>query len=162
MHIKKVSKQSEYDELTKSGIAIVDFGAAWCGPCKRIEPIFKDLAKANPDMKFVHVDIESAAETLANILVDINTVPTFYFYKNGKKIDTFTGSSSNKLKELIEKLKDTSKSTALPSAVETNKVITIENSNDYKTHITQGKSVIDFSAISWCMPCKVSEYLVKT
>ena len=160
MHIKKVSKQSEYDELTKSGIAIVDFGAASCGSCKRIEPIFKDLAKANPDMKFIHVDIESAAETLANILVDISSVPTFYFYKNGKKIDSFTGSSSNKLKELIEKLKDTSKST--PSAVETNKVITAENSDDYKTHITQGKSVIDFSATSWCIPCKVREYLVKT
>jgi hypothetical protein len=69
MHIRKVSKQSEYDELTKSGIAIVDFEAAWCGPCK----------------------------TLANIVADISTVPTFYFHKNREKIDSFTGNSSNKL-----------------------------------------------------------------
>jgi len=163
MSVKDVTKQAEYDELTKSGIAIVDFSATWCGPCKRIEPIFKDLAKKNPEMTFIHVDIDEASESLPNVLNDISSVPTFYFYNDGKKVDSLTGGNSNRLKQLVDKLKGTASNSTTSNikleniSHEANKVIVVENSTDYKAHIAEGKTVINFSAISWCMPCKVNK-----
>jgi len=34
---------------------VVDFTAQWCGPCKKIKPAFKDMARAHPDIVFLQV-----------------------------------------------------------------------------------------------------------
>ena len=120
------------------------------GPCKRIEPIFKELAKSNSSINFLHIDIDEASETLPNVLGDISSVPTFYFFKDGKIVDRFTGGNPNLLKEKLEKLKD------LESVNEKTKVIKIQKGAEFKEHISKGKVVVDFGA-TWCMPCKVIE-----
>ena len=36
---------------------IVDFSAQWCGPCKKIEPLYKNLSEQFPNLFFVKIDI---------------------------------------------------------------------------------------------------------
>ena len=129
------------------------------GPCKRMEPIFKEMAKSNANINFLHVDIDEAADTLANVLVDISSVPTFYFYKDGKQIDQLVGGNPNSLREKLEKLKEapSGASSEEKKAPEIkSKVIKIANGDEFKALISEGKVVVDFGAV-WCMPCKVIE-----
>ena len=78
-------------ELTKtSGVPmIVDFTAVWCGPCQRIAPDFARLAKANPTMLFVKVDVDELEEVMQE--AEVMAMPTFQVYSGGKKADTLEG-----------------------------------------------------------------------
>ena len=109
-------------------------------------------------MTFIHIDIDKASETLPNILTEISSVPTFYFYKNGAKVNSFTGGNPKKLNELVDKLKESPSTNSNQSVddkiLEDKKAINIENSDNYKNLIAQGKSVVHFNAI-WCIPSQV-------
>ena len=67
--------------VTAEGIAIVDFWAEWCGPCKMFAPIFEEVADANPDVTFAKVDTE-AEQQLAGSL-GIMSIPTVMIFRDG-------------------------------------------------------------------------------
>ena len=67
--------------VTGEGIAIVDFWAEWCGPCKMFAPIFEEVADANPDVTFAKVDTE-AEQQLAGSL-GIMSIPTVMIFRDG-------------------------------------------------------------------------------
>ena len=67
--------------VTAEGIAIVDFWAEWCGPCKNFGPIFEEVADANPDVTFAKVDTE-AEQQLAGSL-GIMSIPTVMIFRDG-------------------------------------------------------------------------------
>ncbi|XP_076829647.1 thioredoxin-like [Brachyhypopomus gauderio] len=99
-------KDSFQTNLTNAGnrLVVVDFTATWCGPCKMIAPVFKELSEnpANKDVVvFLKVDVDDAADVAAEC--EVKCMPTFQFYKAGKKIDEFAGANVEKLKELIAK-----------------------------------------------------------
>ena len=41
--VKKIS-QNEFNEVTASEVAVIDFSATWCGPCKMLSPIISEIA----------------------------------------------------------------------------------------------------------------------
>lgn len=67
-----------------------------------MKPVFKELAKSNKSIQFVHVDVDSARDTMANELVHISTLPTFQLFKNGQLVQTFSEANANKLKSSLE------------------------------------------------------------
>jgi len=67
--------------VSAEGIAIVDFWAEWCGPCKNFGPIFEEVADANPDVTFAKVDTE-AEQQLAGSL-GIMSIPTVMIFRDG-------------------------------------------------------------------------------
>lgn len=82
---------------------VVDFTASWCGPCNIIGPIFCKLADEHQDMHFVKVDVDDSEEIAEGC--EVEAMPTFHFYKDGKKIDEMSGSDEGELKEKLEKHK---------------------------------------------------------
>ena len=67
--------------VSAEGIAIVDFWAEWCGPCKMFAPIFEEVADANPDVTFAKVDTE-VEQQLAGSL-GIMSIPTVMIFRDG-------------------------------------------------------------------------------
>ena len=67
--------------VSAEGIAIVDFWAEWCGPCKNFGPIFEEVADANPDVTFAKVDTE-VEQQLAGSL-GIMSIPTVMIFRDG-------------------------------------------------------------------------------
>ncbi|KAG2445112.1 hypothetical protein HYH02_008979 [Chlamydomonas schloesseri] len=91
-------------EVSGSGsLMICDFTAKWCGPCRMIAPVFSSLSNKYPDVKFVKIDIDNGA--LGNTVNDhsITGVPTFVYYKGGRRVESFSGARPDMLESLIQK-----------------------------------------------------------
>lgn len=84
-------------------------------PCRFIAPVFKNLAEAHTNIKFVHVDIDAARESMENELKEVRHFPTFFIYRDGRKIDSFTGAFTKKLTSAVESLSSTPSSSSQPS-----------------------------------------------
>ncbi|HWB72640.1 MAG TPA: thioredoxin [Egibacteraceae bacterium] len=67
--------------LEGNDIVLVDFWAAWCGPCRMFSPIYETVAQRHPDIVFGKVDTE-AQEELAGIF-SIMSIPTLMIFREG-------------------------------------------------------------------------------
>ncbi|XP_009471465.1 PREDICTED: thioredoxin-like [Nipponia nippon] len=97
--------QSEFEaELKSAGekLIVVDFSATWCGPCKMIKPFFHSLCEKYADVVFIEIDVDDAQDVATHC--DVKCMPTFQFYKKGKKVQEFSGANKEKLEETIKSL----------------------------------------------------------
>jgi thioredoxin 1 len=86
------------------GIVLVDFWAAWCGPCRMFAPIFEKAAVANPDIVFGKVDTEAEQE-LSGAL-GIRSIPTLMIFRDGILLFSQPGAlPGHVLDELIGKVR---------------------------------------------------------
>ena len=70
--------------------AMVDFGAAWCPPCRAIEPIIKELVDDyDGKVKIAEVEVDSNREVAGKF--GIMSVPTLIFFKGGREVDRLIG-----------------------------------------------------------------------
>lgn len=93
-----ISKVIEFD-----GVAVVDFWAAWCGPCKMIAPIFEEVASELTNCKFVKVNVDECPNLAGKY--QVSSIPTIMVFKKGAPVKTLVGfMPKNQLKEAIEKL----------------------------------------------------------
>jgi thiol-disulfide isomerase/thioredoxin len=99
MSVVEIHSKKEYKKyLSREGLIIVDYSAEWCGPCQKIGPIYQSLAAKYPDATFLHIDIDEVPSE------EISSVPTFMFYRDGEKIEEFSGASTHKLTGTINRL----------------------------------------------------------
>ncbi len=79
---------------------LVDFWAAWCGPCLAIGPTVKQIAEEYAGkIKVCKVNVDAAQETAMKNMVQ--SIPTLALFKNGKEVDRLVGGVP---KQYIEKL----------------------------------------------------------
>lgn len=86
-------------EGSNTKLAVVDFFAVWCGPCKMVAPMFEQFTVEYPDIDFYKVDVDEAEEVAATC--GIQAMPTFQFFKGGMKIAEVLGADVNKIKQLM-------------------------------------------------------------
>ena len=99
--IKEI-KDNDMSAVTSSKLALVDFNAAWCGPCKMLAPVLEELAAEHTDIEFFSLDVD--ANPVLSVTNQIYSVPTLILYKNGEIADKSIGYSSKE--ELTDWLND--------------------------------------------------------
>lgn len=80
----------EQEVLQKKGIALVDFWAEWCGPCRQITPIVEELAKDYEGKALIaKVDVDENSELTARY--GVRNIPTILILKDGEVVDKHVG-----------------------------------------------------------------------
>jgi thioredoxin 2 len=71
---------------------LVDFWAAWCGPCRSYAPQFEQLAATRPDVRFIKVDSDAAPRTSTRL--NIRSIPTTLLFVGGREVARQSGAMS--------------------------------------------------------------------
>jgi len=97
-------RKSYRDYINSEQPTLVDFYATWCGPCKMMHPVLKDLSKdVKGQAKILKIDIDKNPKLAKKL--DIMSVPTFIIFKEGKeKWRRSGGMTKTALLKQIEKI----------------------------------------------------------
>jgi len=103
--VKELSADT-FDAAVAGGIAVVDFWAPWCGPCRMMAPIFEAAAEElGGKAVFAKVNIDEAPELAARF--GVRSIPTLVVLKKGEAVATKVGLTRQpELVELVRKLLD--------------------------------------------------------
>ncbi len=67
----------------QSGSTVVDFWAAWCGPCRMIAPVIEQLATERTDVRFAKLNVDENPATSAQF--GVQGIPLLIFFKDGQE-----------------------------------------------------------------------------
>ena len=96
---------SDFESKVKNeDVSILQFSAAWCGPCKVLKPIMEKLSDEFKDKaNFYYADIDEKAINSASAAA-VRGVPTVVVYKKGVEVDRKVGGvPESNMKEFLEK-----------------------------------------------------------
>ena len=103
--------QTLVTSITERVRLAVDFYADWCAPCKKISPIFETLAASHTPIRCIRVNVDKCKEVKQRL--EIQVLPTFYFYFQGKIVGKVFGANENALREEFENFSSSSDETLL-------------------------------------------------
>ncbi|MEX1257296.1 MAG: thioredoxin [Gemmatimonadota bacterium] len=73
------------------GLVLVDFWAAWCGPCRIVGPIVDELALEYADKGVVVGKLDVDQNPGTAVRFGVRSIPSILFFKSGKHVDTVVG-----------------------------------------------------------------------
>jgi thioredoxin 1 len=99
----KVTTSTFEAEVVKSAIPVVaDFWAEWCGPCRMIAPVLKELAKDYKDkLKVAKINVDEEPDLASRF--GIQSIPTLLFFKGGQMVKQQIGAVPRPILEKIVK-----------------------------------------------------------
>ena len=78
------------DDILGKEAALVDFSAAWCGPCKAMAPVFEAIAEQyGQQLTFAKLDTDACPALSAKY--GVRGIPTFVLFKQGERIASLSG-----------------------------------------------------------------------
>lgn len=101
-----LSSKSEYETsvvgASDDEVAVIDFFATWCGPCKMIAPVVEKMSNEEPytKVKFFKIDVDNTPDVAQEL--GIRAMPTFVIFKGGKEVAQVVGANANDLKKKID------------------------------------------------------------
>jgi len=90
--------------LAETGVAVVDFWAEWCGPCKLVGPIIDELSHEYEGKAIIgKLDVDNNPQV--SMQFGIRSIPTLLFIKDGKVVDKHVGTATKAtLKQKLDAL----------------------------------------------------------
>jgi thioredoxin len=102
--------EDTFTGAVEQGLAVVDFWAGWCGPCRAMAPQFEKAAALRPHYRFAKVDVDAEPALAARFAV--SSIPTLVVLRDGEPIAAQSGViGAEQLVEALDRL------AASPSAV---------------------------------------------
>lgn len=100
--IQELEQDNLQDIINSNDTVIVQYSATWCGNCRIMKPKFKKLASENEGITFVVADAEKFPESRK--LANVDNLPTFTSFQNGKKLNQTQTNKFDVLKELVNEV----------------------------------------------------------
>lgn len=87
--VKKISK-NEFEQVKNDEIAVIDFSAEWCGPCKMLAPVMEEVSEEFSDsVSFYNIDVDENMDIAQ--MYKIVSIPTLILLKKGEKVNMQIG-----------------------------------------------------------------------
>ena len=84
-----VLTDSNFDDVVKGAPMVVDFWAAWCGPCRVIGPVIDALAAERPDVRFGKLNVDENPRTAQRF--GVQGIPLLVFLRDGAEAGRLVG-----------------------------------------------------------------------
>lgn len=81
--------ENTFKSFTEKDKVIVDFWAEWCGPCKNLAPIYKELSEEMEDVHFGKVNVDDHGEVAQE--KSVRGIPTMVLFEDGEEVDRIVG-----------------------------------------------------------------------
>ncbi len=81
MSTREITRENVTETISDNDIVLLDFWAAWCGPCRMFAPVFEKAAESHPDVVFGKVDTEAERELASGFR--ITSIPTLMAFREG-------------------------------------------------------------------------------
>lgn len=104
-HLLVVGDADFDQQILKAAVpALVDFWAAWCGPCRAVGPVVEELATEYAGkVKVAKLNVDDNKETPARY--GVRGIPTLILFKDGQVVDQIVGAvPKGRIKELLDKV----------------------------------------------------------
>ena len=86
----KITKQNYEQEVVQSEKPVLlDFWAAWCGPCRTLSPVIDEIAGEHPEIKVGKVNVDEEQELASEF--GVMSIPALFVIKQGRIVNQFVG-----------------------------------------------------------------------